>query len=219
MKLIRSAAVVLAAALFTALPAAAQSAAVVLTPAGAPRIDVAGQVAWLGQHAISTDKWFDAGAFSLSAGYYVTPHIKVEGDFGTAAKGSFYTDEYISTPTAPYPLYRVREHQVSLSTGSAAVAYQLFENRWVHPFLAAGLEIARTRDRIDVPPFYGDPRAAALPIPPPQTTTSYSVRPVVNSGFKFYIAPRAFVRTDLRWTFERSTSATVAWRGGIGIDF
>jgi hypothetical protein len=220
MKLIPSAAAALATALFTALPAAAQSAAVVLTPAGAPRIDVAGQVAWLGQHAISTDDWFGAGAFSLSGGYYVTPHIKVEGDFATAGRASFYSDEFIATPGAPYPVYRPLEHEVSLTTASGAVAYQLFENRWVHPFLAAGVEVAHTRDRTDVPPFVSyDPRGPAVPVPPAQTTTSYAVRPMVTGGFKFYIAPRAFVRTDLRWTFERSSAATVAWRGGIGIDF
>ena len=114
-----AAVLVAAAALLSTVPAAAQSTPVLLTPAGAPRIDVAGQVGWIGQHAIAWDDWFDGGTFSASGGYYVTPHIKIEGEIGSAAKGTFYAPEYLAVPGAQYPIYRVRQHDVSLTTTSA----------------------------------------------------------------------------------------------------
>jgi len=48
---------------------------------------------------------------------------------------------------------------------------------------------------------------------------SYSVRPVVTGGFKFYVSQRAFVRTEVRTSFSTDRPLAIQWRGGVGIDF
>ena len=48
---------------------------------------------------------------------------------------------------------------------------------------------------------------------------SYSVRPVVTGGFKFYVSQRAFVRTEVRTAFSTKRPLAIQWRGGVGIDF
>jgi hypothetical protein len=50
-------------------------------------------------------------------------------------------------------------------------------------------------------------------------STSYSVRPIVTGGFKFYVSPRAFVRTDVRTALSADRPLAWQWRGGVGFDF
>jgi hypothetical protein len=60
-----------------------------------------------------------------------------------------------------------------------------------------------------------------LQLPPVSAVDSitYSVRPVVTGGFKFYMSPRAFVRIDVRTALSRDRPLAWQWRGGIGADF
>jgi hypothetical protein len=48
--------------------------------------------------------------------------------------------------------------------------------------------------------------------------TTQNVRAVLGGGAKLYFNPRAFVRTDGRWSFDRSRH-NIALRVGLGIDF
>ena len=102
--------------------------------------------------------------------------------------------------------------------------YQFFENQWVHPFVGAGLELAREHHRADslsaeTARLSTTTPALRLPDVPAIDAVSYSVRPLVTGGFKFYVTPHAFVRTDVRTSLSADRPLAWQWRGGIGFDF
>jgi hypothetical protein len=49
--------------------------------------------------------------------------------------------------------------------------------------------------------------------------TTYTARPLLYTGFKWYVSERAFVRSDLRSSFSKDRAESVTWRVGIGFDF
>ena len=204
--------------------ATAQQRAMVV-PADAPRWDVAGQVGWLGgKKRVQSVDWFSAASVSGSVGYYWTPHVKLEAEVGTSSKSSFYSQQPLVLPGTTLTAYASRQHQIGLTTVSTTIAYQIFENQWVHPFLSAGADIVREHDQGAVAIAYlppPDPRSPPVQVVADAARTQVNriVRPAVGGGFKFYVSPRAFVRTDARWTFADDGVATVHWRGGLGIDF
>ena len=95
--------------------------------------------------------------------------------------------------------------------------YQFFENQWVHPFVGVGAELVRERDRADaLPPITIRPTPAPsliVPALPAIDKVSYSVRPLVTGGFKFYVSPRAFVRTEVRTALSTDRGLALQWRG------
>ena len=70
--------------------------------------------------------------------------------------------------------------------------------------------------------FPGDPRSGSTPLRLAETRTEEStttrVRGVIGGGAKAYFSERAFVRTDVRLTFDQHR-LNLAFRGGVGIDF
>src|SRR5688572_32440149 len=84
------AALVLAACLTTSLAAAQDAPTVVLSPADPSRWDAAVHVGWLGENkseiAPNWNQWYDAASFGASAGYYWTPHLKLDVELGTTTK-------------------------------------------------------------------------------------------------------------------------------------
>jgi hypothetical protein len=56
-----------------------------------------------------------------------------------------------------------------------------------------------------------------LPSPAPLKVT-YASRPFVATGFKLYVAERAFVRTDVKGSFSNRGTTHVMWTAGIGVD-
>ncbi len=214
----------MAIALSWTIPATAQTRPVSLTPADAPRWDVAGHVGWLGLNGDGAaptwnSGWFDAGSVGANAGYYWTQHLKLEADLATSSSARFYTAEPLVA--AGRQVFRSREHAVTVTSAGTSLAYQFFENRWVHPFLAAGLEVARERDRVEsfLPPVIGPDGRAPVPAPSLETNTAYVVRPMLSGGFKVYMGERAFLKTEVRSTVDGGGAATFSWRGGIGVDF
>jgi len=110
------------------------------------------------------------------------------------------------------------------STVGATGVYQFLDNQWVHPFVGAGLEVARERHVAEsLPSSVQRLPTTALPLTlrpvPAIDNVSYSVRPVVTGGFKFYVSQRAFVRTEVRTSFSTDRPLAIQWRGGVGIDF
>ena len=116
-------------------------------------------------------------------------------------------------------------HFVSRATSSAAaaLAYQFFENQWVHPFLGAGIEAIREVDRLEVQLLQpGVPQPPGVPLPPvliPETQIRYTVRPFVTGGVKWYVSERAFIRSDILTTLSSDGAESVVWRAGVGVDF
>src|SRR6266550_3352994 len=98
--------------------------------------DTAGQLALLNRNKADLgiyDTWYSVAAIDATVGRYWTPHFKTEFDVGTAGEGRIY---------GPY-----REQNLRETTVGATALYQFFENRWVHPFIGGGVELAREHIR------------------------------------------------------------------------
>ena len=186
--------------------------------------DTAGQLALLNRNKTDlggSDQWYSVAAINGTVGHYWTPHIKLELDVGTAAQGEIDGAEPAAAPGLPFPFPRYREHKLRETTVGATALYQFFENQWVHPFVGAGVELVHERHLADALP------ATNIAISPPVRlpavaavdSVSYSVRPLITGGFKFYVTPHAFIRTDVRASLTGDVPAALQWRGGIGLDF
>jgi len=182
------------------------------------RWDVAGQLALLNRNKSELgsrwDHWYEAPLIQGSAGHYWTPHFKTELEIATSGRGTIGVEEDL----------RYREHTLRESTVGATAVYQFLDNQWVHPFVGAGLEVARERHVAEsLPSSIERFPTTALPLTlrpvPAIDNVSYSVRPVVTGGFKFYVSQRAFVRTEVRTSFSTDRPLAIQWRGGVGIDF
>ncbi len=182
------------------------------------RWDVAGQLALLNRNKTELgsrwDHWYEAPLIQGSAGHYWTPHFKTELEIATSGQGTIGVEEDL----------RYREHMLRESTVGATAVYQFLDNQWVHPFVGAGLEVARERHVAEsLPSSVERFPTTALPLTlrpaPAIDNVSYSVRPVVTGGFKFYVSQRAFVRTEVRTSFSTDRPLAIQWRGGVGIDF
>jgi opacity protein-like surface antigen len=217
------AAAVLAAALLTAGTAAAQQPAISLTPADPAQWDIAGHVGWLGADMPGAgtvgDNRYDTSSAGLSIGRYVTSHLKTEIHGGVTGEGRMYRVEQLPVPGSP-PVFRANQHYFQNATIGAGLFYQFFENQWFHPFAGGGVEALRERERVEVEPPYAFPPGRVppvLPAPPPPRLT-YSARPFVATGFKWYVAERAFVRSDVQASFSTRGTTHVVWTAGIGAD-
>ena len=182
------------------------------------RWDVAGQLALLNRNKSELgsrwDHWYEAPLIQGSAGHYWTPHFKTELEIATSGQGTIGVEENL----------RYREHMLRESTIGATAVYQFLDNQWVHPFVGAGLEVARERHVAEsLPSSIERFPTTALPLTlrpvPAIDNVSYSMRPLVTGGFKFYVSQRAFVRTEVRTSFSTDRPLAIQWRGGVGIDF
>jgi len=203
---------------------AQQPAAPALSTGG--RWDASGQIALLNRHRSDLsrwDRWYSAPAVDGTAGRYWTPHFKTEFEIATARRGGIDVEESTFVPGSPIVFPHYREHALQETMLGATAMYQFFENQWVHPFVGVGAELVRERDRADAfPPITIRPTPATsliVPALPAIDKVSYSVRPLVTGGFKFYVSPRAFVRTEVRTALSTDRGLALQWRGGIGFDF
>jgi hypothetical protein len=187
--------------------------------------DAAGQLALLNRNKAEFngwDHWYSVAAIDGTVGRYWTPHFKTEFEIGTAAEGNIHGDERIAAPGLPVPFPRYRDHKLRETTVGATAMYQFFENQWVHPFVGAGAELVHERHKADsLPPMtvLVSPTPVRLAAVPAIDIVTYSVRPLVTGGFKFYVTPHAFVRTEVRTSLSNERPLALQWRGGIGFDF
>jgi hypothetical protein len=189
--------------------------------------DAAGQLALLNrnkQELARWDRWYSAAAIDGAVGRYWTPHFKTELEVGTAAEGSIDGEESTPVPGLSFPYPRYRDHKLRETTIGATAMYQFFENQWVHPFVGGGVELVRERHVADALPAETIRFSTVVPnvrLPPVAAINSvtYSVRPLVTGGFKFYVTPHAFVRTEVRTSLTTDRPVALQWRGGIGFDF
>jgi hypothetical protein len=184
------------------------------------RWDAAWLVGWRGvdksEVAPDWNEWYDVAAFSASAGRYLTPHLKIDLDVSTTSTGRVYSQELFGNP-GPLAYYQLQSYGFRRTSVAPSLVYQFFENRWVHPFLGAGIEGIRETARLDVqllPPF--GPRPS---VPTRETHVRYSAQPFITGGVKFYVSERAFIRTDILSTFSSGGAESAVWRIGAGVDF
>jgi hypothetical protein len=212
-----------------ALPAAAQTTATVsLVPDRWTRWDVTAQVGRQGvnksEFGSDWNGWYESGSFAAAAGFSWTPNVKLELDVMRAGRARLYQSEQVLIPGDPVQYFRSREHHFSTTTTAASVVYQAFENRWFHPFAGGGVEIMREARRSDASQQSAfrngivilPPASVALPAESAVWTTA---RPFATTGFKVYVSPRAFLRSDLRVGFSRRGAESAVWRAGVGFDF
>ena len=198
------------------------------TPAlpGPGRWDTAGQLALLNRNRSDLsrwDGWYSAPAVDGTAGRYWTAHFKTEFEIGAAGHGRISSEERaVAGSTVFFPRYR--EHTLQETTFGATAQYQFFENQWVHPFIGIGAEVVRERHAADALPGQTVRLSTVapgliLPTLPTIDRVNWSVRPLVTGGFKFYVSPRAFLRTEVRTALSADRALAVQWRGGVGFDF
>lgn len=187
-----------------------------------PAWDVTGHVAWLtvdsGIDSSSWNRWYDVAAVGASVGRFVEPHLKLEFDAATSASAEVYVDRSITLPTQAYPIYVAQRHELRMTTLSGGASYQFFDNRWFHPVVGLGLEAGRETRTIDAAVFGAAP-PGAVAMDPPGTTVSWRNRPFTSAGFKWFVSERAFIRGDVRTTFDADGLAQMSWRTGFGVDF
>jgi hypothetical protein len=213
------------AALFIAMPtmAAAQSvAAVSLTDLNPAAWDASGHVSWLTVDktgiAPEWNRWYDVATFGGSLGRFFGPHVKVELDAATSTAAEVYVERRVAVPGQTFPIYFSQPQRFRTTTLSGGATYQFLNNRWVHPFVGAGIEASReTRTVEEVLYPVAPPGTVALE--PPGTTSTWRSRPFADVGFKFFVSERVFVRSDVRTTFDRDGVSHVSWRSGVGFDF
>lgn len=213
--------------LATLLPALS-GAQVTLTPPTAPKWDAAVSVGWLGTNKsnIGTEfnRWYDTATVDAGAGRYLSPHVKIELDVAAAVKARVLGFEPAFIPESPYTYPRTREHTFQTVGVSGGLAYQFFENAWFHPFVGVGIAVIHETHRAERLPaefrFVDVLRPPALLPELPRIDTSTTVaRPLMTAGFKAYATERLFFRTELRVTASSDGAESVAWRGGMGVDF
>jgi hypothetical protein len=210
--------------LFASRHASAQS--ISISPADTPRWDVAGSIGWLAGNksdlAEDWNDWYDTFATSLEVGRYWTPHIKSEAAITYTSEGGVFSHAERFIAEEQITVFIPREHHFRVTAISAAATYQFLENTWVHPFVTGGVHAVQERERSvsqDVPYHRRDFSRIVVPIPQPSAATTWSARPFVAGGAKFYVSERAFVRTDLSAAWQDRRVGHVTWRAGLGIDF
>jgi hypothetical protein len=82
--------------------------------------------------------------------------------------------------------------------------------------------VAREAERVFAPESRLISRQPGVPLLIPAeeggTTVSWAVRPVVGTGFKWYVNERGFIRTDVRVSIGDKRASHVVWTAGIGVD-
>lgn len=206
-------------ALFAASPAFGQA-----SP-GLPKFDASGYVGWLAAEddtgrAARGRGWGDSLFGALGAGWYWTAHLKLEVDVGAGTAATAYRLE-------PVLIDRVQAYQASESTFSrrtlgVSQQYQYGRNAWFHPYIGAGLHVTWERRSTRYQPLVVYDGTAPghvvreAYVDGPGTNTT--LRPFVATGFKGYVTPRVFFRSDLRLAFRHGLEESLL-RAGFGVDF
>ncbi len=165
---------------------------------------------------------FEGGFYGgVSGGWYWTEHLKSEIDFGARTKGKVWIAAPVLLNGAQ--TYYPTDKMFSRDTLAVGQQYQFFHNAWFHPHLGAGANLTWERSTLHrAAATVYDPVTRTSRIVSPERTdaarTDFVVNPYVEAGFKGYMTPRTFFRSDLRVTFHRGVDDVVT-RFGFGFDF
>ena len=205
-----------------AMPVLAQPAT---PPQPVTRADVTGVVSWLAVEKDSLgpfndDRWHHTIFGAAGAGWYWNDHLKTEVDLGVGRQSRHYGGR--QTIVGGLPTFISTESTFSRRILGVSQQYQFDRNAWFHPHVAAGADITWERT-IDVtgPIVIFDSRGQSQIVQPEQREdprTEVRVRPFLATGFKAYITPRGFFRSDVRVGFRGGIDEVLV-RFGFGIDF
>ena len=172
------------------------------------------------------ETWFHSPHAAVTVGRYLGRHAKIEFEGSTTGGGTMFREHLTTVPGYAFPYPIGSQVTTAVHAVAAALTWQFLDNQWVHPFVQAGVsgDIERVTVRTWEQDFIGQPSRS---LPPERIrvsedalvkTTNSHVRALVGGGAKVYVTPRAFVRTDARWTFDRERH-NLAVRIGVGTDF
>lgn len=185
------------------------------------RADIAGSVGWLNvnkSEISSFNDWYNRGLQgALTFGWHWSTHLKTEVEASASRRASLYAsgEQLINGLRVQVPSeYGFRTRRLTLSHH-----YQFGENAWFHPHLAAGVDFNwETTSRLDRAGYVYGPRPSFVqPVAHPDRTDLH-VRPVCAAGFKAYMTPQAFFRSDLRVVVGQRIEEALL-RFGFGVDF
>ena len=167
------------------------------------------------------DDWYHRSLYAgVEGGWYWTDHVKTQVAFGGHTEGVVHRGRPIvidGLPTWESSQVRFGDRKLTLTAH-----YQFGRNAWFHPHVGAGADLSweSTTEQIEPVYYFGDPSRVqrALRDARVERRRAFVVRPCVEVGFKAYLSPRAFFRTDLRVrTGSRTDEALI--RFGFGTDF
>jgi hypothetical protein len=168
-----------------------------------------------GEACCNTD-WSSSLFKGVGAGYYWTDHLKTE--IAVAWPGPTEAYGYFDTRLADGTrAYGYEEHSYRTLDMSLGQSYQFGRNAVFHPFVGAGLDITRERDRND----RTTETSRGLVQSDVTDTTVVHARAFVATGFKAYFSERAFFRGELKVDFGSRSGGIdqMAWKAGFGVDF
>jgi hypothetical protein len=212
-------------ALFLSLLATSQVQAQDTPAPRLPRLDAFGSLGWFNAdkgELVEYNDWYNRSLFGGgTVGWYWTNHLKTEMDVGATSRATVYTYEDIligNTPTYRRSEFYFKTRRVALSQ-----QYQFGENAWFHPHLAAGVDFtAEEIEQEDEPVLAFDQATRTTRLVSPELIhperTEWHTRPFIGGGFKAYMTPRSFFRTDLRFVLKDGVDE-VLLRFGFGVDF
>jgi hypothetical protein len=191
------------------------------------RADVAGTVAWLNTNRPDRsgqqyNNWNNHGLYgAATGGWYWTDHHKTEVEFGVSNRIRF--QDYESTVVDGLNTYSLSRQTISSRRVSISEHYQFFRNALFHPHVGAGVDLAwvettRNADPIFVYDSVGRVSRQVRPAVVTGPDTALQARLFGEVGFKAYMTPRSFFRSDLRLG-GRQHLDEVLFRFGFGVDF
>ena len=191
------------------------------------RADVSGVLGWLAVHKEVPagydfgDDWQHTALAGVAGGWYWTDHHKTEVELGAGTEATAYRGRRVVIDG--HVTSEFVESQYSQRLLSLGQQYQFFRNAWFHPYVGAGATVnfERALDRTDPIIVYTDASRTGRVLRPEQVDgprTDVTVAPFVATGFKAYLTPRGFFRSDLRISM-RGGVENVVLRFGFGVDF
>ena len=165
------------------------------------------------------DDWYHTGRYGIAVGRYWTAHLKTEIEFAATSEGNRYIQRLATVPGIGTVPYATREY-FSQQQASARLVWQFFDNRWVHPYVMAGVgaDIERRREFFWEQLHYPT-RVRIVDQHEEGPFTNYSAAAVAGIGTKFYVSQQAFINSLFQMTWTGRSSKTVSFLAGIGMDF
>jgi hypothetical protein len=190
-----------------------------------PRNDATVSIGWFGAEypEVGTyDRWHASLFTGFAFGHYWTDHLKTEIEAAWLSEATARTYEDIvidGDRTYAESVYRFKDVKVSFGQ-----SLQFGRNAWVHPFVAAGVDLDRLQSIEDRPAqfqniFLSGRGTRTVLIPQVrETETSVQVRPFVKTGLKMYVSDRSFFSTEVKFGLGSGVEHAL-WKTGIGVDF
>jgi hypothetical protein len=188
------------------------------------RMDVSGSIGWLNADKSDLGEytgWYNRSVYGGgTVGWYWTHHLKTEVETGASSEAQVrvYDFERLDNNAA---LSRESEYDFSTRRVAIGQIYQFYRNAAFHPYVGIGLDLTWERtEQTDEPAILSQPprpvEIQPARVHPPQT--DLLVRPFVSLGFKAYMTPRGFFRSDLKLGVDGGVDE-VQLRFGFGVDF